>query len=61
MKLFVTAAFIVAAVIISVLLGKFIASTKDFTSRMAIIVGALALWTACVWLLLLYWRNAGAQ
>ena len=61
MKLFVSAGFIVAAVVISVVLGKFIASAKDFRSRMAIIIGALALWTACVWLLLLYWRNVSVE
>jgi hypothetical protein len=58
MKQLVTAAFVLAAVIISMVLGKCIAAAKDLRTRIAIIVGALALWTACVWLLLLYWRNA---
>ena len=58
MKQLVTAGFVLAAVIISLVLGRFIAAAKDFRTRIAIIVGALALWTACVWLLLLYWRNA---
>jgi putative Mn2+ efflux pump MntP len=58
MKTLVTALFVVAAVVISMLLGRFIATAKDFRTRAAIIVGALLLWTACVWLLILYWRNA---
>lgn len=61
MKLFVTVAFVIAAIIISMLLGKCIAAAKDFRTRIAIIVGSLALWTACVWLLLLYWRNANGE
>ena len=60
MKMFVTAGFIIAAVIISLFLGKCIAGAKDFRTRIAIIVGSLALWTACVWLLLLYWRNVSS-
>ena len=58
MKTLVTALFVVAAVVISLLLGKYIAAAKDFRTRIAIILGALLLWTACVWLLMLYWRNA---
>lgn len=61
MKALVTAVFVVAAVIISMVLGKCIATAKDFGTRIAIILGALLLWTACVWLLLLYWRNAVGQ
>jgi putative Mn2+ efflux pump MntP len=60
MKTLVTALFIVAAVVISMLLGKYIARAKDFRTRLAIIIGAMLLWTACVWLLMLYWRNAYA-
>ncbi len=60
MKTLVTALFVVAAVIISILLGKCIAAAKDFRTRTAIILGSLLLWTACVWLLLIYWRNAYA-
>ena len=58
MKTLVTAGFVIAAIIISMFLGKCIATAKDFRTRIAIIVGSLALWTACVWLLLLYWRDA---
>jgi hypothetical protein len=61
MKIAITAAFVVVSVIASMLLGKCIASAKDFMTRAAIIIGALLLWTACVWLLLLYWRNAYPQ
>ncbi len=60
MKTIVTALFVVAAVIISILLGKCIAAAKDFRTRIAIILGSLLLWTACVWLLLIYWRNVYA-
>jgi hypothetical protein len=60
MKTLVTALFVVAAVVIAMLLGKCIATAKDFRTRIAIIVGSLLLWTACVWLLLLYWRDAFA-
>ena len=58
MKTLITGSFVVAAVIISILLGKCIAAAQDFRTRIAIIVGSLLLWTACVWLLMLYWRNA---
>ena len=58
MKTLVTALFVVAAVVISMLLGKYIVSTRDWRVRIAILVGALVLWTACVWLMMLYWRNA---
>jgi hypothetical protein len=61
MKMLVTATFGIAAVIIAMLLGKCIASAKDFRTRAAIILGSLLLWTACVWLMMLYWRNAFAQ
>ena len=61
MKILVTTLFVAASVIVAMLLGKFIASTRDFMTRSAIIIGALLLWTACVWLLLLYWRNAFEQ
>lgn len=60
MKQLITVAFVLAAIIISLVLGKCIAAARDFRTRVAIIVGVLALWTACVWLLLLYWRNAYA-
>ena len=58
MKTFVTALFVVAAVMISMVLGKYIVSTRDWRVRVAILVGSLLLWTACVWLMMLYWRNA---
>jgi NADH:ubiquinone oxidoreductase subunit 6 (subunit J) len=61
MKTFVTALFVVAAVVISMLLGKYIVSTRDWRVRVAILVGSLVLWTACVWLMMLYWRNAYEQ
>lgn len=61
MKTLVTALFVVAAVVISMLLGKYIVSTRDWRVRVAILVGSLVLWTACVWLMMLYWRNAYAQ
>ena len=61
MKTLVTALFMLAAVVISMLLGKYIATAKDFRTRVAILLGAALLWTACVWLLMLYWRNVGAS
>ena len=61
MKMLVTATFGIAAVIIAMLLGKCIAAAKDFRTRVAIILGSLLLWTACVWLMMLYWRNAFGQ
>ena len=61
MKTLVTALFVVAAVMISMLLGKYIVSTRDWRVRVAILVGSLVLWTACVWLLMLYWRNTLGQ
>jgi hypothetical protein len=57
MKTLITGLFIAASVIVSLLLGKCIASTRDFKTRTAIIIGSLLLWSACVWLLMLYWRN----
>ncbi len=57
----IPALFILASVIISMLLGKCIASTKDIRTRVAVVIGSLALWTACVWLLILYWRGAFEQ
>jgi hypothetical protein len=61
MKTLITGSFVVAAVIISMLLGKCIAGAQDFRTRIAIILGSLLLWTACVWLLMLYWRNTPGQ
>jgi hypothetical protein len=61
MKTLVTALFVVAGVMISMLLGKYIVSTRDWRVRVAILVGSLVLWTACVWLMMLYWRNAYEQ
>jgi hypothetical protein len=61
MRIFVTAGFIIFAAVVAMLLGKYIAAAKDLKTRAAIIVAALLLWTACVWLLLLYWRGAFAQ
>ncbi len=61
MKTLVTVVFVVAAVLISMVLGKCIATAKDFRTRIAIILGSLLLWTACVWLLILYWRNTAGQ
>ena len=61
MKTLVTALFVVVAVVISMLLGKYIISTRDWRVRVAILVGSLVLWTACVWLMMLYWRNAYEQ
>jgi hypothetical protein len=58
MKTLITGSFVVTAVIISIVLGKCIAAAQDFTTRIAIILGSLLLWTACVWLLMLYWRHA---
>ncbi len=61
MKLWITAAFVAASMIVAMLVGKCLASTKDFMTRAAIIIASLLLWTACVWLLLLVWRNAVEQ
>jgi hypothetical protein len=61
MKVLITTSFLLASIIVSMLLGKYIASTRDFRTRTAIIVASLLLWTACVWLLMLYWRNAVGQ
>jgi protein-S-isoprenylcysteine O-methyltransferase Ste14 len=61
MRTLITVLFGAVSVVVAMLLGKCIASSKDFKTRSAIIIGALLLWTACVWLLLLYWRNAFAQ
>jgi hypothetical protein len=57
MRTVITVVFVIVAAIMSMVVGKYIASTKDLKTRAAIIVAALLLWTACVWLLLLYWRN----
>lgn len=57
----ITALFILASVIISILLGKCIASTNDIRTRASVVIGSLALWTACVWLLILYWRGTFEQ
>ena len=60
MKTAITAIFVVASVIFAMALGKYIASTRDLRTRSAIMIAALLLWTAGIWLLLLYWRNAFA-
>jgi hypothetical protein len=61
MRMAITLTLIVIAGIVSMVLGKYIAAAKDLRTRIAIIVATLLLWTACVWLLLLYWRNAFTQ
>ena len=61
MRTLITVVFVIGAAIISMVLGKYIAAAKDLRTRTAIILAALCLWTACVWLLLLYWRNAFEQ
>jgi hypothetical protein len=61
MKFWITAAFVVASMIAAMLVGKSLASTKDFMTRAAIIIASFLLWTAAVWLLLLLWRNAVEQ
>jgi len=61
MKLWITAAFVVGSIIMAMLLGKCLASTKDFKPRAAVIIASLLLWTAGVWLLLLLWRGALQQ
>jgi hypothetical protein len=57
MKILVTTLFGVASLVIAMFLGKCIAATKDFMTRAAIIIASLLLWTAAIWLLLLYWRH----
>jgi len=61
MKVTVTILFVFVSMIVAMALGKYIASTRDFATRSAIIIASLLLWTACVWLLMLYWRGAVAH
>jgi len=61
MKILATALFVAVSVVVVMLLGKCIASSRDFMTRVAIIIASLLLWTACVWLLLLFWRNGIAS
>jgi hypothetical protein len=61
MKILVTALFAAVSVVVVMLLGKCIASSRDFMTRAAIVIASLLLWTACVWLLLLFWRNGIAS
>ena len=61
MKIWMTALFVVGSIIVAMLVGKCLASTKDFKTRAAVIIASLLLWTAGVWLVLLLWRNAVEQ
>jgi len=56
-KILITTLFGAVSLVVVMLLSKAIASTRDFMTRVAIIIASLILWTACVWLLLLYWRG----
>lgn len=61
MRMVITLALVIIAGIVSMVLGKYIAAAKDLRTRIAIIVATLLLWTACVWLMMLYWRGAFEQ
>jgi hypothetical protein len=56
-KILITTLFAAVSLLVVMLLSKVIASTRDFRTRAAIIIASLILWTACVWLLMLYWRG----
>ena len=58
MKVLITISFVAVSVVVAMLLGKCIASTRDFMTRTAIIIASLLLWSACVWLFMLYWRGS---